>query len=395
MVSTLGLCSGMFERDDVLQVSERQRCLARNAHESMFFTRIVRLFRCRKRWRDGDHMNSGRFPYNMRKRSVIAPMKKYGRLSEEFAQNYDCASAAVDSGCAVAALTAGPICKFISQKLMLNRVCNVIYSRGAKVRFVNASIIWKPDVAESECRAFTEELAHVCAEQNITLGAVTQGFSWAANSKCILSLQALGEIEKNGLSAGASAGQTIVMAGSAGAAGTAVLAQAEEVLLKARFTSGFIDQAKKFSELMSVKAAVSAAGELAATAYPLAEGGVLAALWNWADGAGLGLDADQLSIPISQETVEITETLKDINPYTLASDGACLFATNNAEELLERLRRAGIPAAVIGSFNCTNAKILRRNDEVRYIDKPTQDGLEMLAQREWEAWRKKDVGAEQ
>lgn len=39
----------------------------------------------------------------------------------------------------------------------------------------------------------------------------------------------------------------------------------------------------------------------------LSEGGIFGALWEMADGAGIGLDVALKRIPIQQETVEICE----------------------------------------------------------------------------------------
>ena len=52
----------------------------------------------------------------------------------------------------------------------------------------------------------------------------------------------------------------------------------------------------------------------------LSEGGIFGALWEMADGAGIGLDVALKRIPIQQETVEICEFF-GVNPYQMLSDG--------------------------------------------------------------------------
>ena len=102
--------------------------------------------------------------------------------------------------------------------------------------------------------------------------------------------------------------------------------------------------------------------------YPLGEGGILKALWEIADRAGLGLSAELRKLPIRQETIEITE-LFDIDPYRMDSKGAVLIGTFHGMELTERLNRAGIPAAVIGRVSKGPERILYNQEIKRYIEK--------------------------
>lgn len=54
----------------------------------------------------------------------------------------------------------------------------------------------------------------------------------------------------------------------------------------------------------------------------ISEGGIFGALWEMADGAGIGLDVALKRIPIQQETVEICEFF-GVNPYQMLSTGRC------------------------------------------------------------------------
>ena len=78
-------------------------------------------------------------------------------------------------------------------------------------------------------------------------------------------------------------------------------------------------------------------------------------------------------IPLRQETVEVCE-LCNINPYELLSGGSLLMIADNGAGLVERLREEGIPAAIIGEVTEGNARIIINEDEVRYMDRPKQDG---------------------
>ena len=162
--------------------------------------------------------------------------------------------------------------------------------------------------------------------------------------------------------------------------GTAKLAEKKEAELLKRFPETLVRAAKHFSDLENIGETLKIAcrvgtdpktGEDENEYYPLGEGGILKALWEIADRAGLGLSAELRKLPIRQETVEITE-LFDIDPYRMESAGAVLIGTFHGMELTEELNRAGIPAAVIGRVSKGPERILYNQEIRRYIEKPAR-----------------------
>ena len=108
--------------------------------------------------------------------------------------------------------------------------------------------------------------------------------------------------------------------------------------------------------------------------HPVAEGGILGALWELAEGADLGLSVDMRKIPIRQETIEVCEYFH-LNPYQLTSAGCILAVTENGEELVERLHEENIEAVVIGYTTDKAERVLMNGGEKRYLDRPAQDEL--------------------
>ena len=81
-------------------------------------------------------------------------------------------------------------------------------------------------------------------------------------------------------------------------------------------------------DTLSIRPVKEALEDIDACIYPIQEGGVLNALWNYADGIGVGLDIDMRKIPIRQESVEISEFLWY---KSLSTDGRwCLSYIFNA-----------------------------------------------------------------
>mgnify|MGYP001073232327 CR=1 FL=1 len=120
-------------------------------------------------------------------------------------------------------------------------------------------------------------------------------------------------------------------------------------------------------------AAWKAAEAAGATAlYVMGEGGFLSALWKMAEASQVGLEMDFTKVPIRQETIEICEIF-DVNPYELESCGALLMTADNGHDIIKILSDAGIKASVIGRTTADPNKILRNDDEVRYLDTPNRD----------------------
>ena len=109
-------------------------------------------------------------------------------------------------------------------------------------------------------------------------------------------------------------------------------------------------------------------------AHDLSNGGVFAGLWEMAQKAGCGLKVDLKKIPLRQETVEICEFF-EINPYQLLSGGALLFATDSGERLVADLEEHGIPAAIVGTLEDSNDKIIVNLDETRFLELPQADEI--------------------
>ena len=108
--------------------------------------------------------------------------------------------------------------------------------------------------------------------------------------------------------------------------------------------------------------------------HDASEGGILGALWELAEGAGLGLEADLRGIPLRQETVEVCECC-GANPYELLCGGCLVMTARDGHGLAAALEAAHIPATVIGKLTGGRSRILRCGEEIRYLDRPQRDAV--------------------
>lgn len=170
-------------------------------------------------------------------------------------------------------------------------------------------------------------------------------------------------------------GCEIVLAGWIGMEGMLRILEERETELKQRFSAAFLDGIRDYEEgLFLGEQFLKEDREAIVYGCQIAEGGVLAALWNLALELKSGLELDMKAFPLLQETIEVCEHYR-INPYQLTSAGAFLLASKDGAGLAERMGRRGIPCRVIGRVTDGHDKIIRNGEEIRYIDRPSPDEI--------------------
>ncbi len=172
-----------------------------------------------------------------------------------------------------------------------------------------------------------------------------------------------------------SAGQDIVVSRWIGLKGTVLLANKYRDVILERYPKWICDEAMGFDKYFSTanEAAVAIKSGVC-TMLNVAEGGILAALWELAEGAGVGLTIELKKLPIRQETVEICNHL-NVNPYELWSAGCLLMTAEDGQGLVDALSEVGVPAVIVGKITDSNDRLILNDDEVRYLDRPHSDSL--------------------
>lgn len=199
----------------------------------------------------------------------------------------------------------------------------------------------------------------------------------SAVSKIIVSFTAIGKAKREKISTyhTVSPGQDIVVTKTIGIHGTSKLFHKKEADLQKLFPAYFIENGKRLGDNLSIiEEAATAIRSDACTMHDLSSGGIFAGLWEIAEAAGVGLEVDLKQIPIKQETVEVCEVFS-LNPYELLSDGSLLIICNNGAKMVESLNEVNIQATVIGKIKEGKEKIIRNDDEIRYLDRPKSDEI--------------------
>lgn len=168
----------------------------------------------------------------------------------------------------------------------------------------------------------------------------------------------------------AGADQDIVVSKWIGLEGTARLAAANYERLRQRFPARMIAEAAAFDKYLSVAPEAATAMKSGVCGMQaVSRGGIFAGLWEMAEEAGVGLEADLRKIPVRQETIEICEVFGE-NPYELSSGGCLIMTAEHGNALVEALLREGIPAVVIGRTTHGNDRVLYNEGRKSYLNKP-------------------------
>ncbi len=170
----------------------------------------------------------------------------------------------------------------------------------------------------------------------------------------------------------------IIMCGYAGLEGTLRILDEAQTELETRFVSAFLEQAQGLiGELVKPEQILKVYGcDRKAVAHQIGSGGIMAALWELSETAHIGFEINMPQIALKQETVEICEFYR-LNPYLMTSAGSYLILTDAGEDVIRALEEAGAQTVRLGAAREQNARVIRNGEEIRYLDRPAPDELEI------------------
>ena len=249
----------------------------------------------------------------------------------------------------------------------LNRIAASGYLCADYQAYADISLFVPEKLREIKVRELLAEAAQRADGLRIPLLNVNvQVLPWIKmeTANCVIHMKLHNPVKRKG----ASPGDDIVMTKWLGLEGTALIARSSLDKLKARYPADLVDEAAGFLKYLSVMpeaatAMKSGAGDMQA----VREGGIFGGLWELAAKNSVGLVADLTSIPVKQETIEVCEYF-DLNPYELMAGGSLLITCPNGSDLVKALADCGIAAAVIGKITEGNDRIIRHEDESRFLE---------------------------
>ncbi|MCH3998533.1 MAG: AIR synthase-related protein [Lachnospiraceae bacterium] len=336
--------------------------------------------------RDSDKtLSAGKADVNALDRSVFKRLGKAGAKSAEPNWMGDSGKGGQFVRLSIDPITVGT---FLSGKLSVIEAVNGLWAQGAVPCGIETVILLPEGTMESELRRMEDQIAEAARQESVSvLGGHTEVTS--AVSRPVIIGSGIGTKEYCLPTALAGFdGQVILMTSFAGLEGSAILGFEKEKELSRQFSASLVQTAKEAADHLSVRSAAEILWRLSGESgfckngirmVNLSEGGFYAGLWKLAEKTHCGVDVDLKKVPILQETIEIANFF-DIDPYWMESAGSLLAAipAGKAEEVLTGLAESSIPAAVIGTLNDSNQKIIRNGDEMRFLDRPQADSLRKI-----------------
>ena len=323
-------------------------------------------------------MKIGKLPEQVLVRSVLRQIKhRREEVLSGPAVGRDCAALKLKDG-EILVMSTDPITGTVKDmgSQAVHITANDLAVSGAEPLGIMLTLLLPDTAEEPQIRAMMQEVESTCEKLGMeVLGGHTEITNVVRQP--LISVTGVGKLRQDQMPdlSRVRPGQDLVVTKWIGLEATAILAKEKEEELLKEFSPEFVRTAREFDRYLSVvpdAGAAAAAGVCAM--HDITEGGVFGALWEVAEGANVGLEADLKKIPIRQETVEICEVFH-LNPYHIMSSGSVLAVTEDGPGLVRELERAGIPAAVVGRTTSGKDRIVRNGEDVQYLTRPQTDEL--------------------
>ena len=271
------------------------------------------------------------------------------------------------------ALSVNPIEGWIfAAKRAVYGAVNSMLAAGAKIKAISLSVLMPQDTEEKQLKSLMKEIDALCTQEDIL---VLSGHTAVSPfvSTLILSVTAMGIQKKKEEARTEYTDLDLVIAGTIGREGAAMIATEHADRLEERYAPSYIETAKHLFDDGSMSAVSDILQEREVISiHDVREGGIFAALWEMAATKNVGLSVDLKSIPIRQHTIEVCEYF-NLNPYMLRSGGTLLLACANGARLVEQFQKAGIESAVIGQTTSGNDRLIHYDEEARFLEPPKMD----------------------
>lgn len=334
-------------------------------------------------------MDCGKLTESIYERSVIKVVRANSTENRKFYDGAglreDCAILAgkngtgIMSGQGLASGTDGRVAAraYIAATNHIITCCANAAATGLSDTYANITLMVPERLREIKVRGMIEAVTLQAEETGIpilscnvqVLPVLTEAVvTCVVNATVIAGMENRGNVGIVNMKKRALVDEDIVMTKWIGLEGTAVMAAGSHSRLCERYPADLVDEAEGFFRHLPIATEAACAVKSGASYLLMArEGGIFGGLWRLAAENGVGLVIDLKSIPVRQETIEVCEFF-DLNPYELLAGGSLLITTANGGELVRRLEKAGVPAAVIGRTTQGNDRIIRHDEESRFLE---------------------------
>ena len=294
----------------------------------------------------------GKLDSNLLKNAVIDKIKyKRPEVLARAGIGEDCA--VIDFGEYECVLSTDPITAAVSEigRLAIHISCNDIASNGVEPVGILLTVMLPEGSTDDDVRTIMEQAADAADACNVEIIGGHTEVTTAVNKPVIVST-AIGK-GLRGVSASAEnirIGDSIIMTKTAGLEGTGIIAGDFESELKGVLSSDEIEGAKALLDNVSVVRDGTVAGSVGTHGmHDVTEGGILGAIWEICQIAGVGAEIHEDAVPVNPVTRKICDHF-GINYMRLISSGSMIIMARpeKKNEIIKKLEVVGVAAAEIG-----------------------------------------------
>ena len=280
-----------------------------------------------------------------------------------------------------------------SGTLAIHVSCNDIAACGVAPTGILIVIIAPPSATEEEIVSIVDQASREAGKLGVDIVGGHTEVSDCVNRFVVIST-AFGVVEKGSpVPLGhAKPGDKLLITKTAAIEGSFIAANEHSDKLEGKVDPEFIEEAKTYSQLISVVKEGTILGSLASEnsaltfegfprscvnlMHDVTEGGVEGAAFEMADFSKVGVTLDKRLVPLTDCSKAICDAL-ELDPYRLISSGALMIASSEPDRVIKALAEEGIRATVIGEFTELGggAKTIGLDGEIRQMPAPSADEI--------------------
>lgn len=326
----------------------------------------------------------GKLDSNLLKNAVIDKIKyKRPEVLARAGIGEDCA--VIDFGEYECVLSTDPITAAVSEigRLAIHISCNDIASNGVEPVGILLTVMLPEGSTDDDVRTIMEQAADAADACNVEIIGGHTEVTTAVNKPVIVST-AIGKGLRGGSASAENIriGDSIIMTKTAGLEGTGIIAGDFESELKGVLSNDEIEGAKALLDNVSVVRDGTVAGSVGTHGmHDVTEGGILGAIWEICQIAGVGAEIHEDAVPVNPVTRKICDHF-GINYMRLISSGSMIIMARpeKKNEIIKKLEAVGVAAAEIGRITAPEDGLVlvkgSGKDEKRMpIDPPGPDEL--------------------
>ncbi len=280
-----------------------------------------------------------------------------------------------------------------SGTLAIHVSCNDIAACGVAPTGILIVIIAPPSATEEEIVSIVDQASREAGKLGVDIVGGHTEVSDCVNRFVVIST-AFGVVEKGSpVPLGhAKPGDKLLITKTAAIEGSFIAANEHSDKLEGKVAPEFIEEAKTYSQLISVVKEGTILGSLASETssltfegfprscvnlmHDVTEGGVEGAAFEMADFSKVGVTLDKRLVPLTDCSKAICDAL-ELDPYRLISSGALMIASSEPDRVIKALAEEGIRATMIGEFTDLGggAKTIGLDGEIRQMPAPSADEI--------------------